>query len=100
MTTTTWTALIGLLSVASAVYLTYQAWRSRVSARGTDVVTSAISLLAPYKEEVAELRKALATTMLDLNKAQQKVKRLSADLSEAQVELGLLRTQVRDMRGE
>lgn len=99
-----WVGLFGLLSVASAIYTAYDLWRRRTTSRSTDVVSSAILLLEPYKSEVQQLRNDLVSANLrigglteKLNHAEKRATDLNGQLENAKAEIAYLRVQVKTL---
>lgn len=94
-------SLIGLLSVGSAVYTGIDLWRKRTLSTSVEVVSSAVQLLKPYKEELAEVNSQLANarvTIKDLgtklDAAELRAHKLSLELDSARSEISYLRAQV------
>src|SRR5438067_421574 len=98
MTVGTWVSVIGVLSVLLSIYTGYDYWRKRQSTRSTDVVSSALQLLEPYKLEVAKLQTELSSARATIREMEQRSIKLSNQLFEAQREVSFLRIQVDIMR--
>lgn len=91
----------GVLSVLATLYAAYDLWQRRSASNSLEVMKSAVGLLAPYKEEVAQLRRDLTganLTIVDLtgrlNQADLKVSELNGELENARTELAYFRLQV------
>ena len=96
--------LPGIYGVIEAIRRHRESVRQSVDEGDRLVVQSAIQLLAPYKTEVAELKKNLkhaAETIDDLktqlDDANKRASSLNAQLVDAQTELSYLRVQVKIM---
>lgn len=97
-----WIIISGGFTLLCTLYAAYDLWKKRHAASSVDVVSSAVELLKPYKEEVSSLRKDLqkANTVIDnlndkLEKAENRADQLNSQLVDAQTEVGYLKVQVR-----
>lgn len=91
----------GVLSVLATLYAAYDLWQRRSASNSVEVMKAAVGLLAPYKDEVTQLRRDLTDanlTILDLKgnlgQADLRVSELNIELENARTELAYLRLQV------
>lgn len=97
----------GVLSVLATLYAAYDLWQRRSASNSVEVMKSAVGLLAPYKEEVTQLRRDLTEanlTIVDLKgslgQADLRVSELNIELENARTELAYLRLQVHNLTRE
>lgn len=82
----------------------YEWWKNRNSKTSVDVVSSAVQLLKPYREEVEALRKSLQGANQQIREltdkltaAETRAFRLNNELADAQLEVRILQGQVKTM---
>jgi chromosome segregation ATPase len=99
--------IISALAVCATLYQVYLAWRARRQEKmraelsgDRVVVQSALELLKPYKEQVAELRAELTNANTALASASVQISDLTSRLFEAQTELTALRQQIKTMSSD
>lgn len=97
----TWITIISIATGIVTLYTGYEVWRKRQVSKSLDVVTSAIQLLQPYREEVEKVRTELvrASATIEemtnrLHKAEVRAEELSKELDYARSEVNFLRVQV------
>ena len=90
-------SMIGILTGLIALYNFYDFWRKRQSTKSIDIVTSAIQLLEPYKEEVTYYREIVANLTKELALTQKTAREVTKQLGEAQVEISFLRLQIKKL---
>ncbi len=93
--------IFAVLSTLATTYAIYDMWRKRQASHSVEVMQSAVNLLGPYKEEVAQLRKDLVEanlTIMDLKnrlgQADLRASELNKELGDARTEVAYLRLQV------
>lgn len=93
--------VFAVLSALATLYALYDLWRKRKTSNSIEVISSAVALLKPYKDEVSQLRRDLTDanlTIADLSRrlslADLKASSLNTELENARVELAYLRMQV------
>ena len=108
MNAAVWIAIIGAAAWIPGIWGIIEAVKKRRkdAAHADDeadrmVVQSAVQLLAPYRQEVAELKTKLGEATVTIEKmkteldtANQRAKNLAEELQSAQAEVGYLRVQV------
>jgi chromosome segregation ATPase len=93
--------VFAVLSGLATMYAIYDLWRKRKTSNSIEVISSAVALLKPYKDEVSQLRKDLTDANLTiaglsnrLSEAELRASNLNTELENARVELAYMRMQV------